>query len=958
MITKRGFALIFSIFLVVGLEAVMTGGVFNMMRLQREVQRTADEMRLHWAADAVVERAIKLLSDHIGETGGFPDLNMSGASFQGELSSWFSALKNPNSYHETLSDVSISALDIQIIDQSTAPMITEGRTRDYAIKVTAKKMVGSVSTVFEMAVRQEVLMNRSNLFDFSVFCEGDCEITAGPDFELQGPIFSNENIYLMINKDNKLTLKRADDLPGVIDHEPYVMRTADGNIYFYFKRTIGENYFLSNSIYLNSVSDDYKKPDLDGLEIYPGFDSASAMSSHAPLPYFYYFKNGAECANFNLNGVNNCATNKIFVENEELVGPLPNMNPNNVLMQAHWYGNQRLFDTFNKFYATGYGADSLSVSSAFNPADFDKPLVNEPPNLSIYQGAKPLVKEGVERKTLPIEGLIDPLIDDEPSEIYDKKLHNKADTEFILNCSGDGIGASEVRQHFFDRADGVFLKEISVSDTRATSIKYELDIHALAINPDTRLSPTPQVIYFHDCDSNGNESYSLRLINGQKLPKDGFTVISSGRVWIKGNYNTFDYEQNNLSGDVCSPGEWDAKACHVPPAAIFSDSFGVLSEEWEDDWVPVNNGQADPGREERRVTSDVMINTALATGNTPSHLDCNPKFATSTEESGCEPNGDFQSFKTVGNGTLTAGPAPRPDPNYGKLLKEQDINHAYTCPNETYGEGININDPACEYYRDDNAIGVRYHYYVNPKSTMYQTALGESGSTLPYCNPDPSVLPSSADSCTKVRIPIFADPKYGINNFGTITNLSALKPAPPFPGVHFTTLLRYNLTGRTRNIVTTYYNCPGVGRSENPPQYSCDDQPAEGTPLSNCCADGSNPTVTKEITGSYFEPPNLNYYWRDYSPLYIPKYSGGIENLINLQEAWSWKEGPVTSEFKLRFLGTLSVPWESRKTTKDYGVYYYTAPERIFDYNENLRFMNPPGTPDLVSAKRRRWSRS
>ena len=49
---SRGFALLFAIFMTIGLETVIAGTMFGMMRFQREAQHHADEMRISWAAEA------------------------------------------------------------------------------------------------------------------------------------------------------------------------------------------------------------------------------------------------------------------------------------------------------------------------------------------------------------------------------------------------------------------------------------------------------------------------------------------------------------------------------------------------------------------------------------------------------------------------------------------------------------------------------------------------------------------------------------------------------------------------------------------------------------------------------------------------------------------------------------------------------------------------------------------
>ena len=117
---NRGFALVMAIFLVIGLETVIAGAMLNMMRLQREAQRSADEMRLSWAADAAVERTIKLLSDYITLEKKYPDIlrgdlviggngqNADNRDVAAFLLTWFNSLKQ--TYPHTLSDVSTSAI--------------------------------------------------------------------------------------------------------------------------------------------------------------------------------------------------------------------------------------------------------------------------------------------------------------------------------------------------------------------------------------------------------------------------------------------------------------------------------------------------------------------------------------------------------------------------------------------------------------------------------------------------------------------------------------------------------------------------------------------------------------------------------------------------------------------------------------------------------------------------------
>jgi hypothetical protein len=112
-----------------------------------------------------------------------------------------------------------------------------------------------------------------------------------------------------------------------------------------------------------------------------------------------------------------------------------------------------------------------------------------------------------------------------------------------------------------------------------------------------------------------------------------------------------------------------------------------------------------------------------------------------------------------------------------------------------------------------------------------------------------------------------------------------------------------------------------------------------------------------------FSPPALLYYHtgREY-PLWEPKYSGGLENLINLQEAWNQTDGSgVVTSRTLRFFGSLIMPWDSYDLQKTdgtpafYSTLYYNAPIRDFNYNANLANSNHY-TPLLIASNQQTFA--
>ena len=101
--------------------------------------------------------------------------------------------------------------------------------------------------------------------DFALFYNEELEIAPGPTQTLQGPIFSNKNIYLMTDRDQILTLRTPKNLGA--NPQDYILHSA-GNIYSGFKRVLAENYLLKNPTYFANVPVYYKKP-ADVIKVKP-----------------------------------------------------------------------------------------------------------------------------------------------------------------------------------------------------------------------------------------------------------------------------------------------------------------------------------------------------------------------------------------------------------------------------------------------------------------------------------------------------------------------------------------------------------------------------------------------------------------------------------------------------------------------------------------------------------------
>jgi len=118
--------------------------------------------------------------------------------------------------------------------------------------------------------------------------------------------------------------------------------------------------------------------------------------------------------------------------------------------------------------------------------------------------------------------------------------------------------------------------------------------------------------------------------------------------------------------------------------------------------------------------------------------------------------------------------------------------------------------------------------------------------------------------------------------------------------------------------------------------------------------------------------PRIQHWSRQQLVLWQQKYSGGLENLVGLLENWEMPKEAVApfcaDEFGnprtcvLRFGGALSAPWLAKELGNQtepkyfYSASYYSAPKRLYDYNESLRVSSPPGTPNFLEIRRQLWN--
>ncbi len=175
-------------------------------------------------------------------------------------------------------------------------------------------------------------------------------------------------------------------------------------------------------------------------------------------------------------------------------------------------------------------------------------------------------------------------------ELKEAKLYYEADL-IIENGKGIDKDGNEVNLECAAGGDDgdsgpKVVKTNTFYDAREqqTMVVTEVDVGALEA---CGLAPANGILYVRK-DDGVSDKGGVRLVNGEKLPSQGLTVVSENPVYIQGNYNTVD----------------------KVPAAVLGDAITVLSNNWGKD------GYDAKGKDEtsEREAAETTVNAAFAMG--------------------------------------------------------------------------------------------------------------------------------------------------------------------------------------------------------------------------------------------------------------------------------------------------------------------------------------------------------
>lgn len=732
---SSGYALLSTLFIVILLISALTGTFLGVTRQQRSAQRVQDRADLNWLSQGAFEISENLFGDYIRENGTYPPLDADGE------------VKYPDTgtgafFSQTLTDfitgnlaidgVSIELVSIKQLVPVPSDSDPQDPSRDYEVKIKVRDS----RTGERLYSRQTLTVKSGKLFDFAVFYDKDLEIAPGPSSLIQGPIFSNGDIYLMTNADTDpakgLKLLMPGSFEGSEPAENYILRSA-GSIQFYFKRMLGENYMLQYDAYRENLPDYYLTAygttrsglaplgDLVGavgpgrpFEIAPSWIrlDADARNQNRYLPYYYYAYNGAQKGHYEeynyaaCGPSTRCSSNYISLTREDGQTPvLPGrrfLTPNFSYIPEYgiywpsnppYSGYKTALSLLGGSYGTSWvnaGNAVITVSPMTDAAHFpelypdwtpefpsdDNPgldVDDAPPHPNWKNGQLfwPYVRDGVEPKILPVGAprdavgndprnpnhiLIEPLkpsvcpvVDNNcvPGDSCDcpsvqaAKLESKADLHIRCantNCETFCVKTSPTGSCQNDTM--TFVSADRFYDYRLQSSYASLDIDLGALKAyfdghpslDQTEAKDGLVVYAEvlpmDQAGNSNSIRLVRLTNAGQIPVryvenklKGFTFVTNGRVWLQGDYNIYPYDPNDItdpsypsSTTPCSYEGIRDQSCAVPPSAIFADSLGILSKEWQDTYT------AGFSRTNRPAASPVMVNAAFVAGYLPTQL--------------------------------------------------------------------------------------------------------------------------------------------------------------------------------------------------------------------------------------------------------------------------------------------------------------------------------------------------
>ena len=163
-------------------------------------------------------------------------------------------------------------------------------------------------------------------------------------------------------------------------------------------------------------------------------------------------------------------------------------------------------------------------------------------------------------------------------------------------------GAISTNQSIQDNREGATLRIASLDISQiVTSVPTG--------NPSFKSPNFNAIVYIYDSSNSSSNRRGIRVKNGTKVPRSGFTLASNNPVYIQGDFNTGGTPPSD--GNPSDPTNPQVSGYTRAPTSILADAVNILSNSWND--ANSSHGLSS------RIASSTTVNAAIVSGIVPTN---------------------------------------------------------------------------------------------------------------------------------------------------------------------------------------------------------------------------------------------------------------------------------------------------------------------------------------------------
>ena len=319
---------------------------------------------------------------------------------------------------------------------------------------------------------------------------------------------------------------------------------------------------------------------------------------------------------------------------------------NKVTYGTDWSVNFMPGDTYhNKSTDAEFGAPTYPSNLPPTRGQALQPLGMDSTSVFNTTDSNPNNDSYVELIQPPVSGFPDPLagqrywdlasviiqVSDNPSSStkgFDGVKGHDLVTFYTVTDASTGATTPLTSGPLYDTLAGAISTNQSIQDNReGASIRVAtLDVSQIVNtvssgNPTYKSGmPAAPIVYMYDNSNSSSSRRGIRIKNGTKIPKSGFTLASNNPVYIQGDFNTggsgstvpsnntSNFNSDGTYSNSSNPPNPQVSGYTRAPSSIVADAVDLLSNSWND----ANSGSTP-------AASATTFNTAIVSGIVPTN---------------------------------------------------------------------------------------------------------------------------------------------------------------------------------------------------------------------------------------------------------------------------------------------------------------------------------------------------